>query len=207
MALFDIILENVITEGYLSSADMKSQLSTVIIKVFNGQIDMSDGNRLNTAIQKCARIKKSTLIMSIEGEYKDRATKYYQHRFFVEDIKGVLYQFDIWSRPDRILAKTSVTKIYDKKLCDIPEQYVTQFLGNYTSTLMKQGFVGYPQVNKNTMGIYAHYRAGSKSQDEHIQSISFEKAKPTITKILNDIYSKNTDKFEYKSKNELKYIG
>ena len=54
MTLFDCILESsqFIHEGLLSSANMKSQLITVLLKIYNGKTDMDDAKDIESAIKK-----------------------------------------------------------------------------------------------------------------------------------------------------------
>lgn len=53
MALFDYIIESsFMHEGFLSSANMKSQLTTVLMKIFNGKTDMANGKDIESALKK-----------------------------------------------------------------------------------------------------------------------------------------------------------
>lgn len=56
------------------------------------------------------------------------------------------------------------------------------------------------------MGIY-QCNDFKVSLNTHLQETDFEKAKPTITKILNDICKKYPNQFRFKYNNVLEYIG
>ena len=66
MALFDYIVESsLIHEGLLSSANMKSQLITVLLKIYNGKTDMADAKDIECH-QKSSRCIKSRTFNHIE---------------------------------------------------------------------------------------------------------------------------------------------
>ena len=208
MAIFDSIMENyivdtVIREGLLSSANIKSQLTTVLLKIFNGKTDMANGNEIGKALKQVRGITNVMYLFSINGD-KYGAT-YYQHRYIIEDNKNIMYQVDIWNRPFEIISKTTVKKMYDESETVIPEKICNDFLQEYIK-LAKKEFVGYASISKRTIGIYM-YTPQKGKQDSQRMGINYSEHKPDIRSIMTKLANKYPDDHELKSNNELSYIG
>ena len=204
MALFDYIVESsLIHEGLLSSANMKSQLTTLLLKIYNGKTDMASGKSMEEVLKKVRGVSKVQYMFSIEGD-KSGAT-YYQHRYIVEDNKEVLYQIDIWNKPMELISRTTVKKIYDPTSTKIPKRICGDFIKEYLS-LSKKAFVGYASISKTTMGIYMYIPEKGK-QDAQLQGVSYESNASTIQSIINKMVKKYPQDLEKKSENEVSYIG
>ena len=204
MALFDYIIESsFIHEGLLSSANMKSQLTTVLMKIFNGKTDMANGKDIESALKKVRGVSKVQYMFSIEGD-KNGAT-YYQHRYIIEDNKDILYQIDIWNKPMELVSRTTVKKIYDPTSTKIPKRICEDFIKEYLS-LSKKAFVGYASISKTTMGIYM-YTPEKGKQDAQLQGASYGSNSSDIQSIINKMVKKYPQDLEKKTENEVSYIG
>lgn len=204
MALFDYIVESsLIHEGLLSSANMKSQLTTLLLKIYNGKTDMANGKSIGEALKKVRGVSKVQYMFSIEGG-KSGVT-YYQHRYIVEDNKEVLYQIDIWNKPMELISRTTVKKMYDPTSTKIPKRICGDFIKEYLS-LSKKAFVGYASISKTTMGIYMYIPEKGK-QDAQLQGVSYGSNASTIQSIINKMVKKYPQDLEKKSENEISYIG
>ena len=204
MALFDYIVESsLIHEGLLSSANMKSQLTTLLLKIYNGKTDMASGKSIEEALKKVRGVSKVQYMFSIEGD-KSGVT-YYQHRYIVEDNKEVLYQIDIWNKPMGLISRTTVKKIYDPTSTKIPKRICGDFIKEYLS-LSKKAFVGYASISKTTMGIYMYIPEKGK-QDAQLQGVSYGSNASTIQSIINKMIKKYPQDLEKKSENEVSYVG
>lgn len=202
MPIIDSIVESILNEGFLSSANMKSQLTTVLLKIFNGKTDMADGKDIGNAIKKVRGVSKVAYLFSIEGDSSIGVT-YYQHRYIVEDNKNIMYQVDVWNKPMDLVSRTTVKKMYDKSSTNIPDAICKDFIREYIS-LAKKGFAGYCSVLKNTMGIYMYTPERGK-QDTQIMNKNYESFKSDIQTLINKIAEKYSDDLEIKSNNELVY--
>lgn len=204
MAMFDIIMENsFVHEGVLSSANMKSQLTTLLLKIYNGKADMADGKSIGQALKKVRGVKQSQYLFTIKGDMYD--VTYYQHRYLVEDKKGILYQVDIWNKPMELISRTTVKKMYDPSSTNIPEKICKDFMSGYIS-MAKKAFLGYASISKNTMGIYMYTPEPGK-QDSQLQGVSYGDNAPAILSLMNNMAKKYPDDLKQKSNNELSYIG
>lgn len=205
MALFDYILESsqFIHEGLLSSANMKSQLITVLLKIYNGKTDMADAKDIESALKKVRGVSKVEPLITLRSII-DGVT-YYQHRYIVEDTKKVMYQIDIWNKPMALVSKTTVDKIYDPSRTNVPEKIVKDFLKEYVS-LARKGFAGFPHVSKNTIGLYSYLPIPGKP-DSPIVGMNYNDFKPDIERVMIKLANKYKDELEPKTKNELIYIG
>lgn len=204
MALFDYIIESsFMHEGFLSSANMKSQLTTVLMKIFNGKTDMANGKGIESALKKVRGVSKVQYMFSIEGD-KDGVT-YYQHRYIVEDKKEILYQIDVWNKPMTLISRTTVIKMYDPSKTRIPKKICGDFIKEYLS-LSKKGFVGHASISKNTMGIYMLLPEQGK-QDSQLQGHLYGANASNILSIMDKIVKKYPNDLERKSNNEVSYIG
>lgn len=204
MALFDYIVESsLIHEGLLSSANMKSQLTTLLLKIYNGKTDMANGKSIGEALKKVRGVSKVQYMFSIEGD-KSGVT-YYQHRYIVEDNKEVLYQIDIWNKPMELISRTTVKKMYDPTSTKIPKRICGDFIKEYLS-LSEKAFVGYASISKTTMGIYMYIPEKGK-QDAQLQGVSYGSNASTIQSIINKMVKKYPQDLEKKSENEISYIG
>lgn len=204
MGLFYEAAGQYVTEGLLSSANMKSQLVTVLLKIFNGKTDMASGNDIGKAIKQVRGVSKVAYIFSIEGTANDGVT-YYQHRYIVEDNKDIMYQIDVWNRPMDIISKTTVKKIYDKSSTDVPDNICKDFISEYLK-LAKKVFVGYASISRDTLGIYMYAPERGK-QDKQLMGSNYGENKPNIYAITTKLTRKYPDELEMKSNNELRYIG
>lgn len=137
MALFDSILESnfngYITEGYLTTPKLKSSLLSVILKIYNGKIDMSNGKQLLQALKKCKEIDQANILYTLSSAMKDTGEPVYQHRYIIftpstSHSSSAMYLLDIWNRTDKLFAQISLNLICDYDLCYIPEKYVTDFV-------------------------------------------------------------------------------
>lgn len=201
MPIIDEIALDILNEGVLSSANMKSQLTTVLMKIFNGKTDMASGKDIGNAIKQVRGVSKVAYLFSIEG---DRfGVTYYQHRYIVEDNKNVMYQIDVWNRPMDLVSRTTVKKMYDKSSTKVPDKICKDFISEYLK-LAKKGFVGYASISKNTLGIYMYSPERGK-QDKQIMDANYEQHSSDIQSIINKIQKKYADEIDIKSNNELVY--
>lgn len=208
MALFDIILESngmYITEGHFSSIGLKAKLTDILAKIYNGNVEIEDGDKIEVAIRKLPGIKKVEYLGSYKSRHTSTNTIIDQSRFLILDSKNITYQLDIWNSPTKTIARTDITKIHDPSMCNIPSEYAIPFLNDYVSHLARHGFAGFASITKNKIGIYQHQRQGTYAADTPLQTKDFERFKPTIIKVLKNVYNKGN--FEYKSLNELRYLG
>ena len=204
MALFDYIVENsFIHEGLLSTANMKSQLTTVLMKIYNGKTDMASGKDIESALKKVRGVSKVQYMFSIEGD--NSGVTYYQHRYIVEDNKDILYQIDIWNKPMELVSRTTVKKIYDPTSTKIPKRICEDFIKEYLS-LSKKAFVGYASISKATMGIYMYIPEKGK-QDAQLQGVNYGSNASNIQSIINKMIKKYPQDLEKKTENEVSYIG
>lgn len=202
MPIIDNIGESILNEGFLSSVNMKSQLTTVLIKIFNGKTDMASGKDIGNAIKQVRGVSKVAYLFSIEGDGYDGVT-YYQHRYIVEDNKDVMYQIDVWNRPMDLISRVTVKKIYDKSSTKVPDKICKDFISEYLK-LAKKGFVGYASISKNTLGIYTYSPERGK-QDKQIMGANYGQHSSDIQLIINKIQKKYADELEIKSNSELVY--
>lgn len=201
MPIIDEIALDILNEGVLSSANMKSQLTTVLMKIFNGKTDMASGKDIGNAIKQVRGVSKVAYLFSIEG---DRfGVTYYQHRYIVEDNKNVMYQIDVWNRPMDLVSRTTVKKMYDKSSTKVPDKICKDFISEYLK-LAKKGFVGYASISKNTLGIYMYSPERGK-QDKQIMGANYGQHSSDIQSIINKIQKKYADEIDIKSNNELVY--
>ena len=202
MPIIDSIGEAILNEGFLSSANMKSQLTTVLLKIFNGKTDMASGEDIGNAIKQVRGVSKVAYIFSIKGDSSNGVT-YYQHRYIVEDNKNVMYQIDVWNKPMDLISKTTVMKMYDKSSTKVPDKICKDFISEYLK-LAKKGFVGYASISKNILGIYMYPPERGK-QDTQIMGVNYGEHRPDIQSIINKIQKKYSNDLEIKSNNELIY--
>lgn len=205
MALFDAILEDFLIEGHFSSVGLKAKLIDILAKIYNGKIEIENADQLEAAIRKLPGIKKVEWVSQYQSKYVPTQKIIIQTRFLIMDMKDITYQLDVYNHPMKTIAKIDITKIHDPSICNIPDQYAISFLNNYVNLLARKGFAGYASISKNKVGIYAHVRAGMYTADAPHQHNDFERFKPTIKKVIKDLYNKGN--FEYIALNELKYIG
>ena len=155
MSLFNVIVEQYVSESFLSSSSLKVQLTPLLLSLLDRK-KISDRNLVLQSLKKVKSISKVEWIYSVDGHANDnRQTKLYLHSFIAEDKKDVMYKI-IVSLDTDLKVYTRVEEIYDKRTSSIPHNIVRDILGLYVN-LAKKGFWGLFKVKGNKVKVILDY--------------------------------------------------
>ena len=155
MSLFNVIVEQYVSESFLSSSSLKVQLTPLLLSLLDRK-KISDRNLVLQSLKKVKSISKVEWIYSVNGHANDnRQTKLYLHSFIAEDKKDVMYKI-IVSLDTDLKVYTRVEEIYDKRTSSIPHNIVRDILGLYVN-LAQRGFWGLFKVKGNKVKVILDY--------------------------------------------------
>ena len=155
MSLFDVVVEQYISESFLSSSSLKVQLTPLLISLLDRK-KISDRNLVLRSLKNIKGISKVEWVYSVDGHANDnRQTKLYLHSFIAKDKKDMMYKI-IVSLDTDLKVHTRVEEIYDKRTSSIPHNIVRDILGLYVN-LAKKGFWGLFKVKGNKVKVILDY--------------------------------------------------
>ena len=155
MSLFNVIVEQYVSESFLSSSSLKVQLTPLLISLLDRK-KISDRNLVLQSLKNIKGISKVEWVYNVDGHANDnRQTKLYLHSFIAKDKKDMMYKI-IVSLDTDLKVHTRVEEIYDKRTSSIPHNIVRDILGLYVN-LAKKGFWGLFKVKGNKVKVILDY--------------------------------------------------
>lgn len=155
MSLFNVIVEQYVSESFLSSSSLKVQLTPLLLSLLDRK-KISDRNLVLQSLKKIKSISKVQWVYSIDGHANDnRQTKLYLHSFIAEDKKDVMYKI-IVSLDTDLKVYTRVEEIYDKRSSNIPSNICKDILSLYID-LAEKGFWGLFRIKGNKVKIILNH--------------------------------------------------
>ena len=128
------------------------------------------------------------------------------HRYIIENKQNQLYLVDFYTDKILNICRQRLQLVYDKKNTVIPDKICSDFCKE-AIVLLKNGYLGYFVINKNSMSFYSFVPSNNIVGDNAMK-MSFDSFKPDIYKVMTKLANKYKNELEYGTTgNTIKYIG